>query len=366
MAKAAPTTIPALKLLLSPGDYKPVGVCAVVGDDAFIKHEVRRALTHTILGNGTDSLGAEVLEGKTTELRDVLDALSERSLFGGDERVVVIEDADPFVKLYREQLEAIVEKPPAGTVLILEVTSWPGNTRLAKAVAASGLTISCSIPEKGPELTAFTKLLKDWLIHVAKRDHQVELKRPAVDLLLESLPSEPGILFQEIARLALLSDNQSVIDADLVREHVGGWRVRKTWDMIDAAADGNAADALKQLDRLIGAGEEAHALLPQMASTLRRFAAAARAYEQAEAQRRPISLRAALEESGMMAFKLGVAENQLKQIGRPRAKQIYHWLLAADLALKGHNSTKERARRVLETLIIRLAKQVAPNRPAPR
>ena len=103
-----------------------------------------------------------------------------------------------------------------------------------------------------------------------------------------------------------------------------------------------------------------------MASTLRRFAAAARTYEQAEAQRRPLSLRAALEESGMMAFKLGTAENQLKQIGRPRAKQLYRWLLAADLELKGHNSTKDRARRVLEILIVRLAKQATPTRPAPR
>ncbi|MDZ4657624.1 MAG: DNA polymerase III subunit delta [Bythopirellula sp.] len=371
MAKAAATIVPALKLLLSPGDHQPQGVCAVVGDDAFIKHEVRLALSRTLLGDGllgegTDDLGATVLEGKTAELRDVRDALSERSLFGGETRVVVIEDADSFVKQYREQLEALVEKLAGGAVLILEVTSWPGNTRLAKAVAASGLTISCQVPEKGAELTAFTKLLKDWLILVAKRDHQVELKRPAVDLLVDLLPPEPGILFQEIARLALLTENKAAIDADLVREHVGGWRTRKTWDMIDAAADGNAAEALAQLDRLIAAGEEPHALLPQMASTLRRFAAAARTYEQAEAQRRPLSLRAALEESGMMAFKLGTAENQLKQIGRPRAKQLYRWLLAADLELKGHNSTKDRARRVLEILIVRLAKQATPTRPAPR
>jgi hypothetical protein len=52
-----------------------------------------------------------------------------------------------------------------------------------------------------------------------------------------------------------------------------------------------------------------------------------------------------------------VAEAQLRQIGRPRAKQLYRWLLAADLALKGHNSSKDRARRELETLIVRLSRQ---------
>lgn len=365
MAKAADTTLPALKLLMSPGEIKPSGVTAVVGDDAFLKHEVRLALVRALLGDDAE-LGAEILEGKSAELRDVLDALSERSLFGGDDRVVIIEEADSFVKQYREQLEAIVEKPPTGAVLILEVASWPGNTRLAKAVAKSGLTVTCQVPEKGSELTAFTKLLKDWLIDVAKREHQVELKRPAVDLLVDLIPPEPGILFQEIARLALLTEKKGIIDADLVREHVGGWRVRKTWDMIDAVADGKAAEALNQLDRLLAAGEEPHALLPQMASTLRRFAAAVSCYEQAEQQRRSISLRAALEESGMPVFKMSTAENQLKQIGRPRAKELYHWLLAADLELKGHNSTKDRARRVIETLIVRLSKEAAPNRPASR
>jgi DNA polymerase-3 subunit delta len=97
-----------------------------------------------------------------------------------------------------------------------------------------------------------------------------------------------------------------------------------------------------------------------MASTLRRFAAAARIYEQAEQSRRTMSLRHALEQSGMPVFKMSTAENQLKQIGRPRAKQLYRWLLAADLELKGHNSTKDRARRVLETLIVRLAKEATP------
>jgi DNA polymerase III subunit delta len=380
MAKSPSTTVPALKLLISPGDYRPVGVCAVAGDDAFLQHEVRRALIRTLLGEGGDTLGADVIEGKSAELRDVLDALSERSLFGGEERVVVVEEADSFVKQYREQLEALVaklsggaeklsggaEKPPTGAVLILEVTSWPGNTRLAKAVAQRGMTVSCQVPEKGAELTAFTKLLKDWLIHIAKHEHQAELKRPAADLLVDLLPPEPGILFQEVARLAMLTENSSAIDAELVRENVGGWRVRKTWDMIDAAAEGKAAEALAQLDRLLAAGEEPHALLPQMASTLRRFAAAARTYEQAEQLRRPMSLRSALEESGMPVFKISTAENQLKQIGRPRAKQLFRWLLAADLELKGHNSTKERARRVLETLIVRLAKEASLPRPAPR
>jgi len=367
MAKTATNKISALKFLTAAGDFSTGAVCVVVGDDAFLRHEVRLALGR-LLEKGTqgldegdqEGLGAKTYAGKTAELRDVLDSLRERSLFGSEQRVVIVEEADPFVKLYRDKLEGYVEKPAREAVLIFEVKTWPGNTRLAKAVAKTGLTISCQVPQQGRELSEFTKQLKDWLIHLAKAQHQVDLKRPAVDLLLDLLPTEVGILYQEVGRLALLVDAKQAIDATLVRENVGGWRTRKTWDMIDAAAEGRAKDALHQLDRLLAAGDEPYALLPQMASTFRKFAAAARLFEQAEQNGRRISLRAALEQAGMPPFKVSSAERQLKQLGRPRAKQLYRWLLAADLEIKGYNSTKDRARRVLETLIVRLAKEAKP------
>ena len=40
-----------------------------------------------------------------------------------------------------------------------------------------------------------------------------------------------------------------------VRELVGGWRTKTTWDMLDLAAAGNAGRAILELDRLLSAGE---------------------------------------------------------------------------------------------------------------
>lgn len=356
MAKSSSTIVSGLNYLSSP-EHFPVGkICAVVGEDAFLRQEVRQSLTH----GSTDSdeeLTLEIREGKSAEWRNVVDLLRERSLFGGGSRTVIVEDADPFVKNYREKIEQYVEESSGEGLLVLELNSLPGNTRLAKAVAKHGLTIRCSVPDRGKELTEFVKSLKMWLVDIAHRKFEVDLQKPAVDLLLDLLPTEVGILYQEVAKLSLLASDDKKIGVELVREHVGSWRTRKTWDMIDAVADGNAADALRQLDRLIAAGEEPHALLPQMASTLRKFAAAARQIEQAERRQQRVSLQGALKEAGIIPFKAAAAEQQLRQIGRPRAKQLNRWLLAADLALKSHNSTKDRARRELETLVVRLSKQ---------
>ena len=58
-------------------------------------------------------------------------------------------------------------------------------------------------------------------------------------------------------------------------------------------------------------------------------------------------------------FVLDKTERQLRQIGRGRAKHLYNWLLEADLALKGVSSSGDRARLVLEQLIVRLSAPAA-------
>jgi DNA polymerase-3 subunit delta len=357
---AKSSTITGFDLLLEPQSIDPPAVCAIAGGGGFLQHEVRRALIAAAYGSEEDA-APEILDGELVLLRDVFDAVSEMSLFGSGRRVVVVEDADALVKNYREGLEDYVAKPCTNAVLILEVSTFPANTRLAKAVAATGLIIKCTMPDKGAELTQYNRQLKDWLIAVAKREFDCTLGRDAVELLVDLVPSEPGILYQEVDRLSLLAGASKKITADLVAENVGGWRTRKTWDMIDAAADGRAADALEQLDRLLAAGEDPQGLLPQMASTFRKFAMAVRLFDQAERSGRPLSIRQAVERAGFLPFKLGDAERQLKQLGRPRGRQIYRWLLAADLETKGYNSAKDRARRVLETLIIRLSREAQPD-----
>jgi len=192
-----------------------------------------------------------------------------------------------------------------------------------------------------------------------------------------------GRLDQEIAKLALLasatatiaSDSaaeassrrsadsaKATITLDLVMANVGGWQVRELWDMIQAASEGSAAEALVMLDRLLAAGEEPIGLLAMLASKLRPLAAATRTLEDAEATGRRINLRQAISESSAKVWPamLDSTQRTMQQLGRQRAQQLYTWLLEADLALKGERSKRNRSRLVLEELIVRLAK---PNMP---
>jgi DNA polymerase-3 subunit delta len=349
MAKSAAKAgaVSALDFLAETAEYPLGSVCAAYGEDAFLKSEVFSAIRRNMLAGDDGEFSLSAFAGRDAQLRDVLDALATVALFGSGSRLVLVEDADAFVSEHRRELEDYAAKPARGAVLVLEVKTWPSNTKLAKAVAAGGLAIDCAPPKE--------RQIKLWLIQRAKSAHGARLDAAAADALCALVPPELGILVQELAKLALLVGDDRVISVRLVRDNVGGWRARATWDMIDAAADGRAAEALAQLDRLIAAGEKPHALLPQMASSLRRFATAAQLIEQAEAGSRRLPLHDALSQAGILPFKLSDAERQLRQIGRPRAKLLTRWLLAADLAIKGHNSADDRARIELERLIVRLA-----------
>lgn len=345
-----------LDYLSHPDKHPAASVCAVYGDDEYLKREVLRTLRRETLGDDDGEFSLATFTGDTVELRDVRDALSSVSLFGSGRRLVIVEAADAFVSAHRGELEEYAAHPAKNSVLVLEVKTWPGTTRLAKAVAKDGMAVDCKSPDR--------RQIKKWLADRALKLHGARLEAAAADALLELLPDELGILDQEVAKLALLAGKDGTIDERLVHEQGGDWRVRTTWDMIDAACEGRAPEALAQLDRLISGGAAAQELLPQMSYSLRQFAAAVEVIEAAEADRRRVPLRAALSQAGVPPFKIAAAEKQLRQIGRHRARHLTEWLLAIDLAIKGHNSSPPRARIELERLIVRLSAAASGTRSA--
>lgn len=348
----ASSPLSGLAYLLTPSAPKG-SLAAVVGDDAFLRRESVAAMRRA-LADGVDEPDWRAFEGPSTEWRDVADAVASRGLFGGGKPVAVVEEADTFVTRYRDQLESFAARQAAGLV-VLELKTLPATTRLAKAIAEHGLLLSCKTPDRGAEATRHRRDAAKWLTQRATAEHQVKLGAEATEALFDLLPMDLGVIDQEVARLALLAGEGGTVDAALVRDHVGGWRVRTAWELVDAAADGRTADAITQLDRLLLAGEQPIGVLAQLGSTLRKFAAAAAHVEATERAGGRPSLSAALKAAGFAPFKLADAERQLRRLGRSRASQMAEWVLQSDLAMKGHNSAPARARLELERLLFRLA-----------
>ncbi len=325
--------------------HPPRPVCALVGDEAFFQRQALLELRDAVLGTEESDFSYTAFEGRKAEFRDVLEELSTVAMFGGDCRMVVVEEADDFVTRYRQQLEDYVAKPARSGVFVLLLKSLPSNTRLAKAVAADGLIVDCSAPRGAA--------LPRWLTAWAQQFHRFKLAQSAAEMLVEMIGPEVGLLDQELAKLALTAGPNGKITAETVSQSVGGWRAKTAWEMLDAALDGKAAKALSQLDRLLAAGEQPIGVLGQISASLRRFAAATQLIVRATESGHRMALPAALEQAGVRSFVVKKAEHQLRHLGRQRALMIYDWLLAADLDLKGASALPPRL--ILERLIARLA-----------
>src|SRR5262245_9654331 len=94
-------TVHSLDYLAAPEKHRVSKLCAVHGDDAFLKAEVLRVLRRHVLGGGDAKYGLSLFEGHEVSLRDVQDALATKSLFRDGPPVVIVENADAFVSEHR-------------------------------------------------------------------------------------------------------------------------------------------------------------------------------------------------------------------------------------------------------------------------
>jgi DNA polymerase-3 subunit delta len=212
-------------------------VYALVGDDSFLQLQELARITAAI---GTAAQRMDY-DGESAQLAEVLDELRCYSMFGGDcGKLVVLRNADAFVKEFREQLEDYLTTPSDSGTLVLRLSSLPANQRIYKLIAKAGEVVPCESP----------KDLVRWAIDRARSTHKVQLAADAARVLVDLIGSDLGRLDTEIAKLAIQSDNGKVT-VETVSENVAFTREREMWDLTNAVAAGNTAEALRRWRQLI-------------------------------------------------------------------------------------------------------------------
>jgi DNA polymerase III subunit delta len=362
-------TVHAFAYVEPSASHPATGMIVLFGGDLFLKRLVMKGVRNQVVGPDADVPVAEFdCEERLPEWRDVMDELATASLFGGGgPRLVILEGADRFVSSHRQRLEDYAAKPKTSGVLVLEVDEWASNTRLYKALDQLGLQIDCRPPQKGKSKDLDEAAIAKWIAAWAKSAHGLAMPADAARHLLELTGPVFGLLDQNLAKIAVLVPPGGKTTTEQVQEIVGGWKSKSIWELVDAAAAGETAEALAHLDHLLHAGEHPLALVGSLSWSLRRYAAATRIFQQAERDGRKMALREALSQAGVRDWPIGslaAAEKRLIQLGRNRAGKLYGWLLQLDLALKGSHSQDDRARWAIEQLVLRMAKGPA-QRPTP-
>jgi DNA polymerase-3 subunit delta len=212
-------------------------VYALVGSDAFLQLEALAAIARQL---PPDAQRVDI-DGETASLSDVLDELRSFAMFGG-EKLVVVRNGDDFISRFRESLEDYIASPVNSATLVLRVESLPSNQRIYKAIAKVGTVEQCKPP----------KDIARWITDRAKAAHKLTVAFDAARMLADLLGDDLGRIDNELAKLALLSDTGK-LSADDVSEAVAFQRERKMWDLTNALASGDPAEAMRRWRQLVQA-----------------------------------------------------------------------------------------------------------------
>jgi len=245
-------------------DTKPIYIIA--GKDEFlVKNECERLLDELIEPEQRTT-GLWRVEGRDVQITNVLDEL--RTLpFLTDRRVVVIENADKTILKKQEEekkeedgnisseepeedvketasdnrkiLERYFDNPSSAGILVMTVSSWPSNTKLAKKLPKVGKLIEIS------ELKSNS--LISYIRNYAREQHNKELSYNAAQMLIELAGDEPGVLCREIDKLAAYTNSAKVIAEKDIAAIVGRNRIFDAFEVIDFMTAGNTGKALERL-----------------------------------------------------------------------------------------------------------------------
>lgn len=312
------------------------------GDEAFLKRQAILAIRQRALGDDADESAVSTYAGDKAQYAEVMDDLDTVPFFS-PKRLIVVENADPFVTKHRAQLEEKVHHLPPSGILVLDVKTWASNTRLAKMVEDAA-SIACKAP---PPFKVAT-----WCADWAVKRYQKQLAGPAGQLLVDLIGPELGLLDQELNKLSIyIGDRKSIELAD-VDKLVANQRAENIWQIFDAIGQGQIKRALAILGSLFETGEEPFRLLGAMSAQLRKLAHATRL-----ASLQGGTLITALEQAGIPPFALKGAEQQLRHLGRKRAERLLDDLLELNMNLRGESLLPHRA--LFERFVLRLAKKDA-------
>ncbi len=276
-------------------------------------------------------------EAAQATVAEILDELRTLPLLT-DRKVPLIKDADKFVPNNRELLEKYFDNPSGPGVLVLTVSSWPSNTRLAKKLAKTGKLITVIQPKPWQ--------LPGKLIEYAHDAHSQRLTKEAAELLVELAGDSLAALYTEIDKLSLYAEGRKGITDKDVESLIGHNRMFSTFAVIDAIIAGDVAVAIDRLRTMFATDKSAeYTAVGAFAFHFRRlFGAKAMLDEGASADDIAKRLRIWGNKQG---FFSQLSKMSLKQIGGYLQR-----LAATDYAIKTGRAKPQTA---IEQLVLELA-----------
>lgn len=283
--------------------------------------------------------------GKNATVADVFDELRGYSLMM-TYKLVVVDDADQWVKQHRDALQRYAESPVDHATLVLRAPVWnKGN--VDKAIAKVGAVVKCEPPSPA-EASA-------WLVARAGDEHGTSLDKRAASLLVDRLGPHLMLLDTELAKLALMAkpgkEGARSVTLELVQEAVGRTSEEKAWviqePLLKGIATGSAKEPLAMVHDLLDlAGHDTVPVMWAVTDLTRKLSVAASMKAAGESD------QAIAKAARVWGPQIGPFMSAVRGMSPSRAAEMLQAALRADRRSK---SGLGDARRNLEGVCVTLA-----------
>lgn len=318
-------------------------VVLVRGEDLVLRDAAVRDLIRAA-ANGEDlSLGLDDFSAVELDLAVAVDAALTPPMFT-TRRVVVVRDVGRFSTDQAEPLLGYLAAPNPTTCLILVAGGGVMARKLGEAIKRIGTVIESGAPTGKARI--------GWL-NERLATAPVTLDGQAITRLAEHLGDDMGRLDGILAVLGAVHGEGSRIGVEQLEPFLGAAGSAAPWDLTDAIDRGDAAAALSQLGRQLGAGER-HPL-QVMGSLTSHFGRILR-LEGADIRDENDAAKA-LGITGS-TFPAKKALTQCRKLGHQNVVRAITLLAEADLDLRGRRDLPGDV--VMEVLVARLARLAGP------
>jgi DNA polymerase-3 subunit delta len=246
-------------------------VYVISGDDpSLVNAEYTKIIDQLVPPDQRDA-GLLVVDADKAVIAEILDDLRTLPFFT-KRKIVALRNADKFISAKNEEdeeneqtkqdsynapasssnreiLERYFDNPCPTGILIMTVSTWPSNTRLAKKLPSIGTLVEVKTP-KGEELTRR-------LIDYARDAHSKGLDNRTAELLIELAGDNLTRLYTEIDKLATYAGNEKAITTAHVESLIGRNREFDAFEVIESCLQRKTGPAIERLRKMFAEDKSA-------------------------------------------------------------------------------------------------------------
>lgn len=214
------------------------------GEDRFLLEEGLRLLRGAILKGDPSGSSIEVVSAQEVLPVDIVERADTFSFF--QERLVIVRDIPYFQEGSSVDLEpfyAYFANPNPGTILLFVAESVHRGRKFYKELAKQGVVVEFAVPKRS----------QDWLFWVQSelKARSIGMSPDSVTFFLEWAGHQPGVLSQELDKLALYIGAETIVKRQDIEAIVPRASEATVFDLLNAVAQRFADQAIAKLHEVL-------------------------------------------------------------------------------------------------------------------